>query len=168
MDDDEARCRFADAPVARLATLGSRRQPHLVPVTFVVGRGPTGDAICFAVDGKAKTTRRLKRVENIIKNPKVSLLVDHYADDWSQLWWVRADGEGRVVERGGLFDAALAGLAAKYRQYGDAPPEGPVVVVDVEQWRSWEAASPPGPPPEPAPGAELQDVQVFSPSQSED
>jgi PPOX class probable F420-dependent enzyme len=161
VDEDEARRRFAAARVARLATLGARRQPHLVPVTFVAGHGPQGDAISFAVDAEPKTTRRLKRVENIARNPRVSLLVDEYADDWTQLWWVRADGEARVVERGPLFEAAVRGLAAKYPQYAEIPPAGPVVVVDVEQWRSWEAS--PGRSTVP-----VQPPQVFPPRGSED
>ena len=63
------------------------------------------------------------------------MLVDHYDDDWSLLWWVRADGEARMVECGPVFDAAVAGLVGKYPQYEDQPPQGPVVVIDVSTWR---------------------------------
>jgi PPOX class probable F420-dependent enzyme len=139
MDTDEARERFAAARVARLATVGPRRQPHLVPITFAMGSGPRGDAICFAVDAKPKSTRQLKRLANLARNPDVSVLVDEYDDDWTQLWWVRADGEARVLESGPLFDAALVGLRAKYPQYEAEPPEGPVVVIDVATWRGWKA-----------------------------
>jgi len=141
MDDKEARERFAAARVARLATVGSRKQPHLVPITFVVGTGPGGrSALCFAVDAKPKSTTQLKRLENIGRNPKVTVLVDFYDDDWSLLWWVRADGEARIVEAGRTFDAALDGLAAKYEQYAETRPAGPVVVIDVDTWRHWEAS----------------------------
>jgi PPOX class probable F420-dependent enzyme len=140
METDEARARFTAARVARLATVGPRKQPHLVPVTFAVGSSPGGDAICFAVDSKPKSTRRLKRLHNIAANPSVSLLVDVYDDDWTQLWWVRADGAARVLEGGPTFDVAVGGLRAKYPQYEAEPPAGPVVVVDVKQWRGWSAA----------------------------
>jgi PPOX class probable F420-dependent enzyme len=142
MDDDEARERFAAARVARLATIAGRKQPHLVPITFVLGTGPDGrSALSFAVDAKPKSTTELKRLENIARNPKVSVLVDFYDDDWSLLWWVRADGEARILESGRTFDAAVRGLAGKYEQYAAQPPPGPVVVVDVDTWRHWSASS---------------------------
>jgi PPOX class probable F420-dependent enzyme len=142
VDEPEAYRRFALARVARLATLGPRKQPHLVPITFVLGSGPDGRAaLSFAVDDvKPKTTHQLQRLENIASNPKVSVLVDRYDDDWSALWWVRADGRARILESGRTYAAALHGLGAKYPQYAEQPPTGPVVVIDVEQWRSWEAA----------------------------
>ena len=145
MSPDEARDRFAAARVARLATLGPGKQPHLVPVTFAVGSGPGGDAICFAIDSKPKSTRQLKRLTNLARNPKVSLLVDSYDEDWTQLWWVRADGPARILEGGATFGVAIQGLRAKYPQYEAEPPAGPVVVVDVQTWRGWSAAERDGP-----------------------
>lgn len=139
MDEQEARERFGASRVAHLATVGSRKQPHLVPITFVLGNGPSGDAVCFAIDAKAKSTRELKRLQNIASNPKVSVLVDFYDDDWRHLWWVRADGVARIVEGGPTFAVAVQGLAAKYQQYVDEPPAGPVVLIDVDYWQSWEA-----------------------------
>lgn len=140
MDLQTAQERFAGARVARLATLGPRKQPHLVPITFVLGSGPGGAALSFAVDAKPKSTQQLQRLENIARNPRVSVLVDAYDDDWTQLWWVRADGEARILESGRTYEAALRGLAAKYPQYEEQPPPGPVVVVDIAEWRSWAAA----------------------------
>ena len=87
----EARGRFAAARVARLATADATGQPHLVPVTFAVA----GDMVYTAVDAKPKRTTALRRLANVAANPRVSLLVDHYDDDWSRLWWVRADGRRR-------------------------------------------------------------------------
>ena len=75
---------FAAAPVARLATVGPDGCPHLVPVVFAVD----GDVVYTAVDGKPKVSLRLRRLANIAARPQVSLLVDHYDDDWSRLWWV--------------------------------------------------------------------------------
>jgi PPOX class probable F420-dependent enzyme len=141
LDEQEAQQRFALARVARLATLGPRKQPHLVPITFVLGSGPDGRAaLSFAIDdAKPKSTHQLQRLENIARSPKVSVLVDRYDDDWSLLWWVRADGAARILESGRTYEAALRGLAGKYPQYVEQPPAGPVVVIDVDQWRSWEA-----------------------------
>ena len=92
------------------------------------------------MDAKPKTTRSLRRLANIESNPRVSMLVDHYEDDWSQLWWVRADGEATVVavesEDGPL---ALAALAAKYPQYAAQAPGGPLIRIAVDDWTSWSA-----------------------------
>jgi PPOX class probable F420-dependent enzyme len=129
---DEARRRFTEARVARLATVGASGQPHLVPVVFAV----TGSTIVIAVDDKPKTTRDLRRLTNIAANPQVSLLVDHYAEDWSTLWWVRADGLATVTPD----TAPVAELVVKYPQYASARPAGPVVLVDVHTWRGWSAA----------------------------
>ncbi|HEX6444922.1 MAG TPA: TIGR03668 family PPOX class F420-dependent oxidoreductase [Streptosporangiales bacterium] len=136
MDEAEARRRFAAAPVARLATVGASGRPHLVPVTFACA----GDAVYTAVDAKPKTTTRLRRLANIAANPSVSLLADHYDDDWASLWWVRVDGEAQVVAEGSLFDEAIAALVGKYRQYAHRPPDGPAVVVRVTGLRSWSAS----------------------------
>jgi PPOX class probable F420-dependent enzyme len=130
----DARARFAAARVARLATAGADGRPHLVPVCFAVD----GDTIYSAVDEiKPKVTLRLRRLRNVAENPAVSLLVDHYADDWSALWWVRADGRARVLE---AAPDAIALLAARYPQYAEAPPRGPVLAVDVERWSGWSAS----------------------------
>ena len=67
------------------------------------------------------------------------MLVDHYDDDWSHLWWLRADGSARVVTDGAERRAAIDRLTAKYPQYRADPPDGPVIVVTVERWSSWSA-----------------------------
>jgi PPOX class probable F420-dependent enzyme len=134
MDADEARRRFSAVRVARLATVGADGRPHLVPVCFAVD----GETIYSAVDDvKPKATMRLRRLANVAENPSVSLLVDHYDDDWSALWWVRADGRARVLE---AAPDAVALLVARYSQYRDSPPSGPVLAVDVERWAGWSAS----------------------------
>ncbi|WP_066365548.1 TIGR03668 family PPOX class F420-dependent oxidoreductase [Herbidospora mongoliensis] len=112
--------------MARLATCG----PHVVPVTFAL----EGDVIVTAVDHKPKTTRRLRRLDNIAADPRVSLLVDHYEENWEKLWWVRADGAARVVDE---WPSEV--LVAKYPQYREMPPDGPFIVIDVHLWRGWSA-----------------------------
>lgn len=140
--DDEASRRFARARVARLATVDSNGHPHLVPIVFVV----IGDVVWSAVDRKPKSTRALKRLANVVANPSVSVLVDHYDDDWTQLWWVRADGQARVVEVGAPGTTeAIEALAAKYPQYASDRPTGPMVTVAVTRWASWQHPPPDSP-----------------------
>ena len=138
VDPPDARARFAAARVARLATVDAGGRPHLVPVVFVLD----GDTVYTAVDdAKPKATPRLKRLANIAANPAVALLTDHYEDDWSALWWVRADGTACVIKPAEAEAARARGLlAARYEQYRDAPPPGPVIAVAVERWSGWSAA----------------------------
>ena len=126
----DARERFVTARVARLATAG----PHVVPVCFAID----ADTIWIAVDGKRKRTRQLQRLKNIERDPHVSLLVDHYDDnDWSRLWWARADGRAQVLD---AAPAALELLQRRYAQYAADPPAGPFIEVSVERWTTWAAA----------------------------
>lgn len=134
MDRDEARARFAAARVARLATVGADGRPHLVPVTFAVH----GNAVVTAVDHKPKRGNDLRRLRNIRQNPGVSLLVDHYDEDWSRLWWVRADGLARVLPAAEQTNP-LGRLVAKYEQYTENVPAGPVIWIEVSAWRGWAA-----------------------------
>lgn len=131
---DHAPARFGAARVARLATTDADGSPHLVPVVFAL----VGETVWTAVDAKPKTTTALRRLDNVRAHPAVSLLVDHYADDWATLWWVRADGVATVldVDEG---RAGLDALTAKYPQYQENPPLGPVLRVDVTRWVSWSA-----------------------------
>jgi PPOX class probable F420-dependent enzyme len=131
---DERR-RVTGARVARLATVRPDGRPHVVAVTFVFD----SRTLVTAVDHKPKTTTSLQRLRNIEAHPVASVLVDHYDDDWSQLWWVRADGSARVVPDGPERQEAVDRLTVKYPQYREDPPDGPVIVVTVEHWSSWSA-----------------------------
>jgi PPOX class probable F420-dependent enzyme len=133
---EEARQRFAEAAVARLATVGPGGKPHLVPVTFAVD----GDHIYTAVDAKPKTTANLRRLRNIAGNPRVAVLADHYEENWDGLWWVRADGTAALLDRPADMAGPLRLLAARYPQYRASPPAGPVISVRVTRWSGWAAA----------------------------
>ena len=136
-DPRELRRRVASAPVARLATVRSDGSPRLVPVTFAV----LGELLCFAVDEvKPKRDARLARLDDIARDPRVALLVDHYDADWSARWWVRIDGDAASHDTGELRERALDALAAKYAPYRAARPAGPVVVVTPRRWSGWSAA----------------------------
>jgi PPOX class probable F420-dependent enzyme len=132
--------RLAAARVGRLATVTADGEPHVVPVCFALA----GGRIVTAVDAKPKATRALRRLDNVRATGRASLLVDHYEEDWAQLWWVRVDGPAEVVDTqptssAGTGAAAdvLAALAAKYEQYRAAPPDGPVIALRPDRWRSW-------------------------------
>ncbi|MFY9889602.1 MAG: TIGR03668 family PPOX class F420-dependent oxidoreductase [Streptosporangiaceae bacterium] len=132
----EARARFVGARVARLATVSAAGVPHLVPVTFAV----IGERIVFAIDDKPKSTTRLRRLDNIAARPAVCLLADVYDDDWSQLWWARADGTATVVA---TDVEAIDALAARYPAYVERRPHGPIVSIEVSAWTGWAATGSP-------------------------
>jgi len=121
--------------VARLATTDPDGRPHLVPIVFALD----GDTLYSAVDRKPKRSRTLRRIENARARPDVTVLVDHYDEDWERLWWIRLRGRARVLDDGKERERALALLAAKYPQYREVPPDGPVLAVDVTQVRTWSA-----------------------------
>jgi PPOX class probable F420-dependent enzyme len=136
MNEEEARARFATARVARLATIRPDGAPHLVPVVFAL----EGDTVWLVVDEKPKRHRRLQRLVNIRAEPRASLLVDAYDEDWSRLWWVRADGRTQIVGEGPKLEQALSLLLDKYPQEHRQPPKGPALAVEVDRWRCWSAS----------------------------
>ncbi|MBP2320647.1 PPOX class probable F420-dependent enzyme [Kibdelosporangium banguiense] len=121
-----------EARVARLATVDETGRPHIVPVTFAHRDG----VIVIAVDHKPKSTRNLKRLRNIRVNAQVSVLVDHYDEDWSRLWWIRADGTARITEN----TDTQAWLIEKYPQYQENPPEGPFILITVTRETRWSSS----------------------------
>ena len=133
MSPEQARERFASARVARLASADAAGRPHLVPVVFAV----QGDRVYSAVDAKPKRTTALRRLENVRQNPAVALLADHYEEDWSALWWVRAEGSARILEP--CDPEARAAVQLLRERYPQQRAAGPVLAVDVERWSGWSA-----------------------------
>jgi PPOX class probable F420-dependent enzyme len=127
--------RLTAALVARLATTDPDGRPHLVPIVFAID----GDTLYSAVDAKPKRSRTLRRIENARERPDVTILVDHYDDDWTRLWWIRLRGRARVLDGGDELEHALRLLAEKYPQYRDEPPGAPVLAVDLTEVRDWSA-----------------------------
>src|SRR5439155_8626336 len=131
MDDP----RLTAARVARLATTDPDGRPHLVPIVFALD----DDTLYSAVDRKPKRSTKLRRIENARARPDVTILVDHYDEDWSRLWWIRLRGSARVLDDGEERGRARALLQEKYPQYRAEPPDGPVLAVDITEVREWIA-----------------------------
>ena len=125
--------RLAEARSAVLSTVTADGRPHAVPCCFFL----KGEVVYSAIDAKPKSTLALRRLDNLAANPAACLLVDCYDDDWSKLWWIRVDGTARVLVDGDERDHALDLLAAKYPQYEETRPPGPVIAMDIVSWRSW-------------------------------
>ena len=127
---------IASEPVATLATLRADGSPHLVPIVFVV----SNDRVITAIDGKPKQQVTPARLRHIGADPRVSILVHHYEDDWLRLWWVRIDGIALVLDEGDEFSQGLAALRERYPQYQTTPLPGPVIVVDPVAVTGWSAS----------------------------
>jgi PPOX class probable F420-dependent enzyme len=137
LDSDEARRRFAGAPIARLATITPAGQPHVVPICFAV----SGDVVYSAVDDKPKSSAKLQRLANVATTAAATLLVDHYDDDWTSLWWARADGLAVSLADGTDRDAAVMLLRGKYPQYRDHALDGAVLAIAISRWTGWAAGT---------------------------
>jgi PPOX class probable F420-dependent enzyme len=141
LPDGWRRDRIDAARIARMATVRPNGTPHIVPIAFVIWN----ETLASAVDAKPKRTTNLQRLQNLRVNPAVSIIVDHDADDWSELWWIRIDGLARIVDedanaRGARERAAAIGkLVAKYPQYQVTAPDGPLIIVAPTRWTAWSA-----------------------------
>jgi len=130
---------LATARVARLATADRAGQPLVVPVcyAFVDGR------IYSAVDAKPKRTRELRRLRDIADNPRVSLVVDVWDEDWARLAWVLVEGTAGILTTDLERTPALAALVAKYPQYAAMDllsTAGPVIAITPARVVAWRAA----------------------------
>ena len=126
------------ARVAHLATADQYSRPHVVPIVFVWGEG----RLYFPLDRKPKredSWHALRRVRNIETNGRVSIVVDHYDEDWTTLAWVLLEGLATILETGAERDTAATALAAKYPQYqgGRGLAGRPVVRVMIERAVRW-------------------------------
>jgi PPOX class probable F420-dependent enzyme len=129
-----ARDLLQSARVGRLGLLDDDGRPRVLPVTFAVAEG----ALWTAVDSKPKRGEPA-RVRFLRERPHAALTVDHYDDDWDRLAWVQALGTVAVLDTGDA-QPGLGALTAKYAQYRDERPPGPVLRLDVERAICWRAA----------------------------
>jgi PPOX class probable F420-dependent enzyme len=130
---EEMRRRLAESPVGRLATIDPDGRPNVVPFVFALD----GETLFTTVDAKPKGTARLQRLRNLERDPRCTVLVDHYDDDWKRLWWVRVRGRGRMVEDDDERARAAAALEAKYPQYGEVDVGEVVIAIDADEWSAW-------------------------------
>jgi PPOX class probable F420-dependent enzyme len=132
--------------VARLGTISASGAPHLAPVCFALFEG----SIAIAIDEKPKRTLELARLANIRRDPRVTLLVDWYDDDWARLAWVRIDGTAKVLEHASEWPGALGALRKRYWQYETMELETlPAIRIEAKRvsgWRFSESASSVSPP----------------------
>jgi PPOX class probable F420-dependent enzyme len=133
VDRAEALARAASARSGHLATVRPDGTPHVVVVTFAL----VGATVVTAIDHKPKSTDRLQRLANVEANRRASLLVDHYEEDWSRLWWVRIEGLASIHHDGEFHADAIEGLVDKYPQYADRPPQGAVIAIAQDLVTSW-------------------------------
>ncbi len=118
----------------RLGTIARDGRPNLVPVCYAY----TDGQFVIPVDQKPKRAGKLARIRNIERDPRVTLLIDHYDDDWSQLAWVRVEGTGHITERGAEAPDAIAALRSRYRQYETMNLEElPLITIEPERVVSW-------------------------------
>ena len=124
--------------VAHLATVSAAGQPSVVPVVYAFD----GARFVTPLDGKPKRAplAQLRRVRDILANPRVALVIDRYAEDWTQLAWLQVRGTAALVEEGPDYDRGMALLAARYPQYAAVPLDGrPLIAVAPVEARGWRA-----------------------------
>ena len=140
-DLDAVRDRIDAARSAHFATASAGAEPHLIPVVFAL----SGTAAYIAIDEKPKTTTRIRRLRNIEENPQAALLIDHYDDDWSQLWWIMLRGRADILLPD-TWDAneardARSALRSRYPQYAaQALEDRPLIRLTIEKVTHWSAS----------------------------
>jgi len=122
-----------------MGLLDEEGAPRVLPVTFVVAEG----RIWSAIDQKPKQAEEPARLRYLRRDPRAALTVDRYSDDWEELAWVQVLGTVRILD---LVEGApgLGALSAKYEQYLEQPPPGPLLALRPERYLWWRAADPEG------------------------
>jgi len=135
--------RLADAPVGHLSTAANSGAPHVIPVCFALDQYKDGAAIYIVLDQKPKRAAltRLRRVRNILENPQVALVVDHYDADWTKLWYILLTGTAELLEDedGDERRRAIRLLREKYPQYREMDiDDNPVIKITPGRVVGWD------------------------------
>jgi PPOX class probable F420-dependent enzyme len=141
--DAGERALLAEARRATLATVAPDGMPRLVPICYAVH--PTLAILHVAIDDKPKRSsdpRRLARVRDIVRDPRVSVLVDRWDETWSRLAWLRCEGRASLLEPGGddaaERAAAIAALRQRYPPYAGHDLEAALLLrIEILRTRSW-------------------------------
>jgi PPOX class probable F420-dependent enzyme len=121
--------------VGHLATADAGGAPHVIPVCYAVA----GNTLYITVDEKPKRRDMpLKRVRNILENPKSAFVADRYDEDWRRLGWVMLRGDAEILETGPEHDRAQALLRERYPQYRAMNLGGlPVIALRITRATGW-------------------------------
>jgi PPOX class probable F420-dependent enzyme len=122
--------------VARLATVDENGHPHALPICFA----RVDDLLYTPIDEKPKhgDPRSLRRIRNILANPHVCLVVDHYEEDWSQLAWLQVRGQAALAEDADERARAFAALRDRYVQYRAMDLESrPLIRIEPDKTVGW-------------------------------
>ena len=138
LDADQARARLEGRVHGIFCTLHPERGPDPQPVVYALSEdGHLGVPIDKV---KPKKSDRLQREDNLDADPRGSLLVDHWdGEDWSQLWWVRADTEHVPDPPAELVEELADKLARTVPQYADKPFHR-VLVCRIVRVTGWAAS----------------------------
>jgi len=136
LDRAEALARAAGADHGVLATINRTGVADLVPACFAI----VEDWLAVPVDSvKPKRSTALGRIRNLERDPRATLLVEHWdAGDWSRLWWVRV-GLLRKEADAAISDRLVAALRARYPQYAAIAFDA-VLTFRIDAIGGWEAA----------------------------
>jgi PPOX class probable F420-dependent enzyme len=121
--------------VGHLATADAGAAPHVVPVCFAC----CDTTLYITIDAKPKgAAAGLKRLRNIMANPRAAFIADRYDEDWSRLGWVMLRGAAEILDAGAEHDCAQALLRARYAQYRAMPIEAlPVIALRIARVTFW-------------------------------
>ena len=123
-------------PVARLATADAGGALHVIPICYVI----VGETLYFSIDEKPKSasSKPLKRIRNLLENPKAAVVVDRYDDDWTQLGWIMIRGTAEILKDCDEQTRAHEALRTRYPQYREMYLEPlPVVAIRIKRVVSW-------------------------------
>jgi PPOX class probable F420-dependent enzyme len=104
--------------------------PHVVPVVFA----RLDDQIFCPIDGKPKSKGVLRRTQNLRVNPRAALVLDHYSEDWEELWWLRLDCHASIEN---MSAEVARSLRQKYKGYEEYDVGSSLIKLSCNSWNFW-------------------------------
>jgi PPOX class probable F420-dependent enzyme len=118
--------------VAHLGLLDETGHPRVQPITFA----RVEDHLWSAIDDKPKR-RTPARIERLRRDPRATITVDRYDEDWDRLAWVQVLGTIEVLD---VRDDIVAALSARYPPYRERSPRGPLLKLTPKRVLHWRAS----------------------------